>query len=110
MSDIGTNLAYLSQEIDGCHPFFRAQTCLSREVVEVADEALEDVGEAGIRSLRVDADGVLCDILDREIFRGRDLGFRWIHFRSLRFRLGFELLQTKGDFRGWGVGHEKLVR
>ena len=60
--------------------------------MEVADKTFEDIGEAEVGALRVDADGVLCDVVDREIFHGRDSCSSWIHAGFVTDRLSSKLI------------------
>ena len=43
--------------------------------MKVCDESLEEVGETSIRSLGIDADGVLGDVVDGQVLHWWDLGF-----------------------------------
>lgn len=47
--------------------------------MQVADEPLEDVLEARIRGLGIDADSVFGDVVDGEVFHGRKVGYGRFH-------------------------------
>lgn len=64
LSDVAADLTDSSQIIQGSHPFFRTQSCFSRKVMEMCDKPLEDVGETRICTLRIDADGILSNVVD----------------------------------------------
>lgn len=65
LSNIRTNLAYFREESQPGHPFVRAKTGFSCEVVEVCDESLENVFQTFVFTERVDSDHVLGDVVDR---------------------------------------------
>ena len=75
LSDVGTLLSYSSQELNSCHPFTGAEPRLACEIVDVRDESLEDVAQAGVWCLRIDAVHVLCDVVYGEIFENGHVGF-----------------------------------
>lgn len=60
----------------------RAESSLARKVVQVQDEALEDVFRARVLAERVDADGVFGDVVDGEVFHWGDIDGGGIHFGS----------------------------
>lgn len=80
LADIRTDLAYFSQEAETGHPFVRAETGFSGEVVEMGDEAFEDVAGSVVLAERVDSDDVFGDVVDGEVFHGGDFDGGGIHF------------------------------
>jgi hypothetical protein len=73
LSNIGTFLAHGSQELNSRHPLLCAQSCLTREVVHVRDQSLEDVLCPWVGALRVDAVYILRDVVYCEVFEDWDL-------------------------------------
>lgn len=68
LSDIRAYLANLSQELDACVPLFEAETCFSRKVMDVLNQAVHYVFGTRVRALRIDQLCVICDVLDGEVF------------------------------------------
>lgn len=79
MANLAGDLPDPHQEVQRCHPFRGAEASLARKVVQMRDEALEEVCEALVASLRVDAHRVLRDIVNVEILHRRSLDLRGIH-------------------------------
>lgn len=63
MPHIGAYLPNLDEKVESRHPLARTQSRLPGEVVEMAHQALHDILEARIISLRVDNNSVLRDII-----------------------------------------------
>ena len=51
LSNITADLTHSGQVLYCGHPFFRTQSCLSREVVQVCDQTLQDIPRAWVRAL-----------------------------------------------------------
>jgi hypothetical protein len=79
MANITTNLANLHQEVQRRHPFSRAQSGLSRKIMQMRNKTLQDVGETPIGSLAVDEDCVFSDVIYRHVLDRRDLDFGRVH-------------------------------
>ena len=75
LSHVTTNLANSGQEVQRSHPFFCAQSCFPSKIMKVGDQAIEDVSEARIRTLGIDADSVLGDVVNGQVLHWRYLGF-----------------------------------
>ena len=67
MSHVAAYLAALDEEVQCGHPLVHAQAGLAREVVEVRHETGHEVREARIVALRVDAVGVVRDVVNRQV-------------------------------------------
>ena len=74
LSDVSTNLTHSGQKLQCSHPFLRTESCFSSKVMEVCNEALEDVGKTKIWTLRIDADGIFGDVIDGQVLHWRHLG------------------------------------
>lgn len=79
MAHIARNLPDFDQEIQSCHPFCRAQSCLPREVVQMCDQSFHNISQSGIRSLRIDDDSVFGDIVDVQILHRRNFDICRVH-------------------------------
>lgn len=79
LSNIRTDLPDLSQELQASHPLRRGKSSLAREIMEVRDEALQDVLHSRVLAERVDADHILGDVFHRQVLHRRDLDLRGIH-------------------------------
>ena len=75
MSHIRTLLAYGRQEFNSGHPFWGAESGFSRKVVEMGYEVFQNVSEAGVAALGVDAVDVFGDVVDCKVFQDWDGGF-----------------------------------
>lgn len=64
-----TYLPDLSEELDACHPFVKAQACLAREVVEVGDQPFHNVLQPWVAALRIDADYILSNVVDCQVLQ-----------------------------------------
>lgn len=67
MPHVATNLSAADEEIQRRHPLVGAQPRLPRKVVQMGDQPFHEVLESCIVALRVDANGVGCDVVDRQI-------------------------------------------
>lgn len=96
MPHVAANLPAPHEEVERRHPLVCAQPRLARKVVQVRDEPLHEVLEARILALRVDADRVGRDVVDRQIqqlrclvrhvccfFSGSIAAFPLLQFESL---------------------------
>ena len=79
LSDIGTNLADSSQKMQGSHPFFGTQSCFPGEVMKMGDQTVEEVNKTRIRTLGIDANGILGDVFNGQVLHWRHFGFGRIH-------------------------------
>lgn len=79
LSHITAYLTDLRQELQAGHPLFGAEPGLARKVVQVGDQPLQHVLQAGILAEGVDEDDILGDVVDGEILQGRDLDLGGIH-------------------------------
>lgn len=85
LANITAYLPHSSQELDCCHPFLCTQSSLSNKVVHMGDQPFEDVGQASIWALRVDADSVLSDVVGGQVLHRRWLRLRGIHIAGVKF-------------------------
>ena len=72
LPNIRAHLADFSQEVYARHPFFGAQARLSGKIVHMADEPFQNKGEASIRRLGIDQDGVLGDVVNGHVLHRRN--------------------------------------
>ena len=64
LSHVCAGLSDGGEELDPGHPFVEAEAGFAGEVVQVGHEAVHDVLEAGVGTLRVDAIDILGDVVD----------------------------------------------
>lgn len=65
LSNITTDLAYLRQELQSCHPFRGAQSSLPCKIVEMRNETLEDIFQPCVLAEGIDPYHVLGDVVHR---------------------------------------------
>ena len=75
MAISGAGLAGAGEELEGGLPFSGGEAGFARELVEVGDEAREEVVEAGIAGVGIDVDCMEGDIFDCKVFHRRVGGF-----------------------------------
>ena len=80
LSNVCAYLADGGEEEEAGHPFIMRETGFAGEVVEVLDEAFEDVFQAGVGALRIDELDVVCYVVDCEVLEGRDVDLGGIHY------------------------------
>lgn len=72
LSDIGAYLSHAGEEQETDHPFFMTQSRLSRKVMSVLDQSLQNVFETRIRALPIDQLHIVRNVVDGKVFQGRD--------------------------------------
>lgn len=75
LPNISAGLTDAGQENKTGHPFSRTQSCLTSEIVKMVYKSLKHVDETEIRTLRINTNGILCNILSGQILHWRDFDF-----------------------------------
>lgn len=65
MAHIITDLPAAYKEVESCHPLVSAKPGFPSEVVQVSHQSRHEIPETRVLALRVDANGVWCNIVNR---------------------------------------------
>lgn len=87
LSDIRAHLTGPREELDTSHPFAAREANLARKVVEVRDQALEDVFHARVGLVGVDQVDIVGDVVGIEIFQWWNLDLGGVHDSCICFEV-----------------------